>query len=286
MLDPLQLSALAAIARTGSFERAAADLSVTPSAVSQRIKGLEDRLGAVVVTREAPCRPTLLGAKLVRHYEEVRLLEADLLEEEGPRQLRVAVNADSLSTWFPEVMAARPELLFDLIVTDESVTADHVRRGDVVGAVSSDGRAVAGCEVIPLGAMIYLASATPSFIKRHFPIGVTPSAAVRAPSLTFDRNDGLQRAWLVREVGRDLRPPTHFLPSSEGFVTATLHHLGWALHPRALIVKYLEEGTLSPLGHTPEMQVPLFWIFPRRMRRPLDPLTESVRTVARLHLRT
>src|SRR5688572_20825497 len=113
MLDYPALAAVAAVAREGSFEKAAAVLGVTPSAVSQRVKGLEERLGAILVTRGSPCRPTEIGAKLCAHVDQVRLLEGDLVaglpglsdQASGPPVLRVAVNGDSLGSWFPEAAA-------------------------------------------------------------------------------------------------------------------------------------------------------------------------------------
>ena len=55
MLDYAALAALAAVIREGSFERAASALHVTPSAVSQRIRSLEERVGCALVVREQPC---------------------------------------------------------------------------------------------------------------------------------------------------------------------------------------------------------------------------------------
>ena len=61
-----QLSALAAVVHEGSFDAAAQRLHVTPSAVSQRIKALEQQVGRVLVLRTRPCRPTDDGEVLVR----------------------------------------------------------------------------------------------------------------------------------------------------------------------------------------------------------------------------
>ena len=110
MLDPAQLAALAAVHRRGSFELAAAELHVTPSAVSQRIKSLEEQTGTLLVRRGAPCQATETGSRLIRHHDEVALLERALAQDLGlsadPATLRIAVNADSLATWFAPAMAA------------------------------------------------------------------------------------------------------------------------------------------------------------------------------------
>ena len=76
MLDYALLDALAAVVRHGSFDRAAGELNVTPSAVSQRVKLLEERVGSVLVKRGQPCVATTSGALLCRHTERVQLLEA------------------------------------------------------------------------------------------------------------------------------------------------------------------------------------------------------------------
>jgi LysR family transcriptional regulator (chromosome initiation inhibitor) len=112
MLDYPALAALAAVIREGSFERGAQALGVTPSAVSQRVRGLEEKLGTVLVQRGQPCVPTELGRTLCSHFDQVRLLEADLDPALKPRlagnettpTIRLAVNADSLATWFPDAV--------------------------------------------------------------------------------------------------------------------------------------------------------------------------------------
>ena len=109
MLDYDALRAVAAIVQTGSFERAARQLGVTPSAVSQRIKQLEERLGTVLIVRGQPCVATEQGDWLCRHMELVGKLEGELFAhmpglarhgDSQPVTLHVATNADSLGTWF------------------------------------------------------------------------------------------------------------------------------------------------------------------------------------------
>ncbi|MBL9054474.1 MAG: LysR family transcriptional regulator, partial [Tabrizicola sp.] len=132
MLDLAQLSALAAVHRRGSFDLAAAELNVTPSAVSQRIKALEEVAGALLVRRGTPCIATETGLRLIRHYDEVSLLERTLTAdlpglESSPATLRIAVNADSLATWVIPALAATKGLLFDLVIDDQDVSQDWLR---------------------------------------------------------------------------------------------------------------------------------------------------------------
>jgi LysR family transcriptional regulator (chromosome initiation inhibitor) len=122
-LDGHQLAALAAVIELGSFDAAAEWLHVTPSAVSQRIKALEQRVGQVLVVREKPCRATAAGVPLLRLAAQTALLESETLAEttDGSAELiriAIAVNADSMSTWFTAVLAGLPDILFDIRIED------------------------------------------------------------------------------------------------------------------------------------------------------------------------
>lgn len=288
--DAAHLSALAEVIRTGSFERAAAALGVTPSAISQRIRVLEERLGTIVIRRGLPCTGTEAGLRLYRHAEEVALLEHGLAADlgghamAGRQTVRIAVNADSLATWLPEALAAAQRadesLLFDLTVDDEDVSADWLRRGEVTAAVTAHAMPVQGCDSIPLGALRYLATASPAFMARHFPDGVTPEAIATATSLTFSRKDGLQAAWIKRKTGTALSPPTHYLPSSQAFVDAALAGLGWGMNPQPMVAAAIESGRLVALDPDLPLDTPLHWQIGRVARDPLAPLTRAIRAGA------
>ncbi|MBP0465084.1 LysR family transcriptional regulator [Roseomonas sp. PWR1] len=81
MLRHLPLSALRAFeaaTRTGSFRAAAAELALTPSAVSHAIRGLEENLGVALFRREGrSIQPTVEGERLAHHvargFGELRL---------------------------------------------------------------------------------------------------------------------------------------------------------------------------------------------------------------------
>src|SRR5579871_2747774 len=235
MLDYPALPAVSAVVQTGSFEKAARLLSVTPSAVSQRVKQLEERLGAVLIERGSPCVATERGEWVCRHIETVGMLEGELLEHlpalldpAEPRQrttLHIATNADSLGTWFLKAAADfakhSPHLL-NIAVDDQDHTAEWLRRGRVIAAVTGLETPVAGCRRVALGALRYHATASPDFMARCFGHGVTAEALQEAPALTFNQKDRLQSRWLRQTLGEDLPHPTHWLPSTQGFVEATL----------------------------------------------------------------
>ena len=270
MLDYPLLTALAAVIRTGSFERAAQQLHVTPSAVSQRVKLLEERLGSVLVVRGQPCTGTAAGQRLCQHVERVTLLESELrgalpglMPAEGPATLRIAVNADSLATWFVAAMAELPGCLFDLVLDDQDHSAEWLRKGEVLAAVTASAAPVPGCDSHPLGALRYRATASPDYVRRHFPEGVTADALSRAPCLTFNRKDSLQAQWLRTVLdGHESRlptPPTHWLPSTHAFVDGALAGLGWGMNPDPLVADHLAAGRLVELAPGRPLDVPLHW---------------------------
>jgi LysR family transcriptional regulator (chromosome initiation inhibitor) len=292
MLDYSALSALAAVIREGSFERAAMALHVTPSAVSQRIRLLEERVGCALVVRDQPCRATETGRRLCRHVDRVRLLEQELhgalpaLAPEGIARvaLPIAVNADSLATWFAPAIAAfaaDAPVLVELAVDDQDHTTEWLRSGSVLAAVTGTARPAAGCNSRPLGAMRYLAAASPSFVARHFAGGVGAGSLVQAPSLVFNTKDELQARWVRRLCHRHVELPRHTLPSPQAFVTAAVAGMGWGLHPQALIASHLQDGSLVELLPDTPLEVPLYWQHARAASTLLDGLSREVLAAAR-----
>jgi LysR family transcriptional regulator, chromosome initiation inhibitor len=285
MLDPRQLEALAAVIRTGSFEAAAAALSVTPSAVSQRVKALEERIGAVLVIREQPARATVAGARIVRHAEELARLERDLALDLGaaapePGRICIAVNADSLATWMVPALSEVPDALFDVTVEDQDHTAALLRRGEVAAALTAEAAPLQGCDATPLGALRYVATAAPDFARRWFNQGITADALTKAPVLIFNEKDALQDRWAERVTGRRLRLSGHRLPSSTAFVEAALLGIGWGMNPEPLVREHISAGRLVALVPGTPLDTPLVWQASRIGRSTLAPLTAAVRRAA------
>ena len=292
MLDYLSLAAVAQVVREGSFERAARVLHVTPSAVSQRVKQLEERLGLALIVRGTPCMATQAGQWLCSHVEQVGMLEQALQRNlpalgafgagAGDRlTLRVAVNADSLDTWFVDAMAAfgaSPDsALLDVVADDQEHTAEALRTGSVLAAVTARAEPAQGCRSLTLGAMRYVATASPAYMQRHFADGVTAAALALAPSLVFNRKDGLQAQWLAKQGVPDAStPPRHWLPSPHAFVAASLASVGWAMNPAALVKEHLRAGRLVELRPGTDIAVPLYWQHVRLEVPMLRRLTEAV----------
>ncbi|MBS1176513.1 MAG: chromosome initiation inhibitor (oric replication inhibitor) [Proteobacteria bacterium] len=295
MLDYSALSALAAVIGEGSFERAALALHVTPSAVSQRIRLLEERVGCALVVREQPCRATETGRRLCQHVDRVRLLEQDLqgtLPALAPKgiarvALPIAVNADSLATWFAPTLAAfaaGAPVLVELAVDDQDHTTEWLRSGAVLAAVTGTARPAVGCNSRPLGAMRYRAAASPAFVARHFAGGVGAGSLAQAPSLVFNTKDELQARWVRRLCHRHVDLPRHTLPSPQAFVTAAVAGMGWGLQPQALIASHLDDGSLVELQPDTPLDVPLYWQHARAASALLDTLSRQVLSAARAAL--
>jgi LysR family transcriptional regulator (chromosome initiation inhibitor) len=296
MLDYSALSALAAVIREGSFERAARTLHVTPSAISQRIRLLEERVGCALVVRGQPCSATDTGRRLCQHIDRVRLLEQELqgtlpaLAPEGIARvpLPVAVNADSLATWFAPAIAtfaAQAPVLMEVAVDDETHTAEWLRSGAVLAAVTATARPATGCNSQPLGAMRYRAAASPAFMARHFADGVTAGTLASAPSLVFSTKDELQARWARRLCHRHVELPRHTLPSPQAFTTAALAGMGWGMQLEVLVAPYLKDGTLVELVPGTPLDVPLYWQQARAASGVLEGLSRAVAEAARGVLR-
>ncbi|HEY6919056.1 MAG TPA: LysR family transcriptional regulator ArgP [Tabrizicola sp.] len=286
MHDPAQLTALAAVHRRGSFELAAAELHVTPSAISQRIKALEEATGTLLIRRGQPCQATDTGLRLIRHHDEIALLERSLAQDlglaTGPATLRIAVNADSLATWVIPALAETQGFLFDLVIDDQDVSQDWLRRGEVVAAITAHPGPLQGCDTFPLGALRYRATASPTYRARWFPQGVTAGAMALAPTLTFSDKDQLQTRWAAANVPGLARPllPTHRMASSQAFVDACLASLGWGMNPEPLAAPHLAAGALVELMPDTPLDVPLHWQFTRLAAPALAPVTQAIRRAA------
>lgn len=288
MIDYPAARAVFLVVQTGSFDSAAKSLGVTPSAISQRVRSLEERLGVILVERGSPCKATNEGARLCRHMEQVGMLESQLVDLFPQVQLRhtlapvtlsIAANADSLGTWLLPAFAAftrESGFLLDIAVDDQEHTADWLKRGRVMGAVTALGKPVQGCQVKRLGKLRYYATASPDYIGRYFPQGITPEALAMAPALTFNQKDRLQQQWVRRQFGCEVSLPTHWLPSSEGFVEAALLGMGWCLNPIHLVQGHLSSGRLVELMPSSTFDVTLFWQTSRLATATIAPLTRAL----------
>ncbi|QYF72114.1 LysR family transcriptional regulator ArgP [Cryobacterium sp. PAMC25264] len=283
-----QLATLLALIEEGTFDKAARSLHITASAVSQRVKTMEQSCGRVLVQRTTPVALTDAGALVLRYARQVELLEADTvraLQDAGPAgqavRVSLAVNADSLATWFLAALAGVSDELdvaFDLHREDQEHTLSLLRSGAVMAAVTSSRETIQGCVTEPLGRMRYRAVATPDFVARRLPAGLAGLSA--APVVTFDRNDDLQDAFLRANNGRPGEAPRHVIPASNDFARAVLLGLGWGVLPEQQCLAEIAAGSLVELAAAHPVDVPLYWQRWNLSSPLLDAVSAAVRDAA------
>jgi LysR family transcriptional regulator (chromosome initiation inhibitor) len=297
-----QLQTLLALVEEGTFDAAAVRLGVTASAVSQRIKTLEQASGRVLVRRSNPAVATEAGEIVLRLARQVAVLDADTSAElqlddrsNGSLSLAVAVNADSLATWFLEAAAQLPTshgVVFDIHREDEEHTTALLRSGAVMAAVTSTAQPVQGCSVAPLGVMRYRCVSSPGFAQSNF--GGRPSARelrgmlARAPMVNFDRKDELQLGFLrslAQKTSQPEPPPArHYIPTSSDFARAVVLGYGWALVPEQQCLAELDRGALIDLAPGRHADVHLYWQRWKLSSALLDAVSEAVLLGARRSL--
>jgi LysR family transcriptional regulator (chromosome initiation inhibitor) len=301
MLDARQLEALAAVVEHGGFGAAAQALSITLAAVSLRIKALEESLGQRLLVRGKQVRATPAGQALLAHIKQVRMMEADVLgglqgtsSQSGARKavrwqsLSVAINADSVDSWFLSGVAAmllRHHVLLNIMIDDQDHTHDALKSGDVMGCVTTLAEPIRGCVAEPLGLMRYRCVAAPAVLKRcRTSVGaVSVHKLLTQPAVIFNRKDALQDSFLAQYFGlQQPHYPRHFAPAVEAFETAIELGLGWGMVPEQHLA---QRPTLQDLLPGATVDVALYWQHWLREAPSAQRLTEAVKAAARLHLR-
>jgi LysR family transcriptional regulator (chromosome initiation inhibitor) len=265
-VDYRGLAALDAVIDYGSFDKAAVALSITQSAVSQRIRILENSAGELLVVRSQPPRATEAGQRLIAHYRQVKLLEAALSERPGlgeaPPEIAVAVNADSAATWWQEAVTplmSTAQCMINCLIDDQDHTLSMLREGRVFACVTSESTLVAGTTATPLGVMRYRCVASPGFAARWFAEGVSAAAVLRAPGLNFDRKDALLSRFITQQTGYSGKYPYHSLSSSDGFVRFIEAGLGYGMLPDQQCSAAIAAGRMVDLTPGAWLDVPLIW---------------------------
>ena len=293
--DPAALECLAAIIEEGGFERAAQRLNVTQSAVSQRLRALEAQVGSVLIVRSRPLRPTTAGQLLLKHTKQMRLLRADLerdLQELAPsapggsredERISIAINADSIATWAMGALhdLVRQRLPLEIIVDDQDFTQEWLRSGQVLGCVTTLKQALRGCKMVPLGAMRYVAVASPAFVQKHLTSGLTAHNFRTVPYLSFNRKDDMAVEFVSRAFGLKRVALNHlFVPSSEGQMHAVA--AGWAVGvlPELLVRDKLADGSLVDMAPGQVLHIQLYWHCWNLESEVLDALTLALTETA------
>ena len=271
LLHP-QLEAFLAVIEEGSFDRAAKRLCITPSTLSQRIKGLEDRLGAVLVKRGVPSVATEAGEKLLRRAQSMRLLEAETLTDFRPGEgdetarLTILVNNDSLATWLPEALAdfaaetKGERVSLELLTDDQDHALESLRNGTAIAVVTSEAHPVSGARATPLGAMRYIAVTSPALAASLGSVGFETSLQ-SAPVIFYDRKDTLQDRFLASfGIGPEaFTGLVHYAPSPTAMIDLAARGLGWCMAPESLAKPWIDRGQVVALAPEHAIDVPLYW---------------------------
>lgn len=266
--DTRQCAALMSVIDNGSFEAAAQQLSLTPSALSQRIRALETQLGSTLIIRSRPCRATPAGQRFLQHLRRVAEMEQDLADTfsdqpHAPVSIALAVNADSLDSWVLPALAdflIKENILLDLCIDDQEHTHTLLENGTVLGCISAQQAAMRGCEAEVLGNMRYQAVASKAFCARWFPQGMQRDSARLAPVLTFNRKDQLQSQFLLEHFGlSDNAFPRHYIPATSPYNRAIALGLGWGMIPELMLKEMPGESGLVRLAPAHPVDVTLYW---------------------------
>ncbi len=291
MIDYKLLEALVMVIQEGGFEKAATLLHLTQSAVSQRVRLLEDRTGKILLSRGTPPLATIAGEQLVKHYLQVKLLEdglnADLKtsQETEPVKLAVGINADSLASWF--LTAVGPlfsdgQLLIDLHVDDQEQTHKLLKEGTVVGCISDKPSAIQGCRVEYLGTMKYRLLASPEFIANWFSTGLTHSATPYAPAVIFNRKDKLHHKFLEQALGTSIKlQAVHYMPAPEPFLEMIKAGYACGMVPDWQSETFRNSGELAEVYPKVHIAVRLYWHCWNLTSAPLQTLSSKLVKEAR-----
>ena len=266
IFDRQQLETFAVVAELRNFGVAAKTLHVTRGAVSQRIIALEEALGTPLLVRDGNV-PTPGGEALLRHIQALKLMEADTLQQikpgtNGRTRIAIAVNADSLATWFEPVACAiaRDNCLLELIVDDQDFTLPVLTRGEAIGCVSTASRVPTGFVAEAIGTMEYDCVATPSFCQAHFPHGLNLHDILAAPAVLFNRKDGIQGTFLEGLLGFPISGyAAHYFPSPVALLMAVRAGVGYGLVPSMQVQPFLDSGELIALAPNDSVFVDLYW---------------------------
>jgi LysR family transcriptional regulator, glycine cleavage system transcriptional activator len=261
------LRAFEAAARTGSFQEAANELHLSPSAVSHAIRKLEQDLGAVLFEREG--RKASLsadGRALMRHigpaFDDIRR-GVSLVSTRGPKVLRVHSAPSFAAQWLtprlPLFLATNPDIEIRLSAgTDYTrFTNDEFDVDIVYGRQKQD-----GVVVLPLGEEVVTPLCTPKLAG----LIRTPYDLLGHALIDSDNKQVRWPDWFA--ANGMTAPPPHGMRFDRSFlaISAAASGLGIALESTRLAEREISDGRLLPIlsGKSADVRyVGHFLVFPR-----------------------
>lgn len=269
-LDYRALAVLDAVASHGSFDKAALALGISQSAVSQRIKALEDSSGRLLIIRGQPALPTGLGQRLITHFRHVQLMEAsldiDLGRQTSLPEVSIALDSDSLAGWFSACLPALlspPRCQLDVRVAASDLALQLLREGSVFGAVAASASTPAPAGQAgttasqALGQMVYVCVATPAFAGHWFGDGLSVPAARLAAAVVGER--ALLASFLDQELGLEGPFPHHTIAAAATRQACIEGGMAYGLLPQPQAAPALADRRLVDLAPGCVLQVPLSW---------------------------
>ncbi len=269
MFDYKLLKAYAKVIQEGGFERAAEKIHITQSAISQRVKLLEEQFGQILLLRTTPPSPTPAGKKILKLYNQVKHLEDDFKRSLEPDDagtfttLPVGVNADTVDTWFfhaVQPFLKREKVVLDLFVDDQDRTHRFLRDGNVLACISTRETAVQGCRIEYIGDIIYGLYSSPGYADKWFPEGLTINSLTKAPTICFTRDDTLNTKLFGQIFDSFPRSmPTHYIPSAVMFIHLLKNGMGYGVLPEQQSWELLLNNDIIDLAPENKIRVKLYW---------------------------
>jgi DNA-binding transcriptional LysR family regulator len=270
--DLRSLEAFYCACKQGSLHKAADTLHTVQSAISHRIDGLEERLGAPLLDRRrrvlTPAGEAVLGyaERLLQLHREMLARVTDPTVLCGTLNLGVAETL--VHTWLPrflqQMQALYPRLT---LVLDVDVSA-HLRKrllsqqldlAFLVGPVDEDDLHSRTLNREPL---VFVASPRFGLPRPATLAGI----AAKHPFITFRRNTQPYKALRDRFAGAPERPLIHESASVAAMVRMAVLGLGVALLPRSIVQPAVAAGELEELAceSMPDLEFCASWhISPR-----------------------
>jgi molybdate transport repressor ModE-like protein len=254
VLTPDALALLQAVAQTGSFAAAAREMGLVPSAVTYRVRQIEEALDVLLFDRSSrQARLTDAGAELLR--EGARLLQE--IDAVANRVRRVATGWESQLTIAVDTVISCATVMelaqafFELAPTtrlrlrDESLTgtleALTSGQADLAIGVVTDTGTSAGIQVLPIGDMRFVYVVAP-----HHPLAKVPdpiSDDVLQKHRAIAVADSVQHGTAITFSllpGQDVLT----VATMRAKVDAQLRGLGGGFVPEPLARPHIERGTL------------------------------------------
>lgn len=268
MLDKIKCEAFSAVVETGSFEKAGRKLCISQSAISQRIRLLEERLGKILIVRERPCKPTPFGAELYAYLQRASILENSFLKNITDkntkfRRLPIAASIGTFESLLFPILAKYclfESLTIDIKIDTLSNTVDLLKKGEVQACVTSEPEMISGCSSVHLGNMVYCIVASESFIEKWFKNGINRESLRNAPSVLFNENEKIHFDFLETHFGLTKNMiPFHIIPSSDSYIAGLSYDLGYGLIPKCKLSQKVWDLGIKEISSEYRISIPLYW---------------------------